>query len=163
MAGQFKCTQYAWQLIVLYERMQFSSSRLCLMAKIEKTDAEWKAQLTPAQYKVARKSGTERAFTGDYWDAKTDGVYECICCGKPLFTSDSKFDSGTGWPSFWQPVDESAIEEREDRRLFMRRTEVVCSDCDAHLGHVFPDGPPPTGQRYCLNSESLSLRPKENT
>ncbi len=131
------------------------------MAKIEKTDAEWKSQLTAQQYKVARKSGTEKAFTGEYWDTKTEGIYECMCCSKPLFASDTKYDSGTGWPSFYQPLDDEAIAEKEDRSLFMRRTEVVCSDCDAHLGHVFPDGPPPTGQRYCLNSAALKLNPSD--
>ena len=131
------------------------------MPKIEKPESEWKSQLSKEQYKVARKKGTERAFTGEYWDTKTEGTYECICCGKSLFASDTKFDSGTGWPSFFKPLDTDAVTEKEDRSLFMRRTEVVCSDCDAHLGHVFTDGPPPTGQRYCLNSASLKLRPRE--
>lgn len=129
--------------------------------KVEKTLEEWKAQLTPEQFKVTRKKGTERAFTGEYWDSKADGVYACICCGKSLFASDTKYDSGTGWPSFYQPISGDAISERDDRSLFMKRTEVVCSDCDAHLGHVFTDGPEPTGLRYCLNSASLKLNSKE--
>jgi len=131
------------------------------MAKVEKSADDYKSRLTDLQYKVTRKKGTERAFTGEYWDSKTPGVYECICCGKPLFDSKTKYDSGTGWPSFYQPIDAAAVAEKEDRSLFMRRTEVVCSECDAHLGHVFPDGPPPTGQRYCLNSASLKLKPRE--
>ena len=125
--------------------------------KIQKTEQEWRQQLTPEQYKVCRQKGTERAFTGEYNNCKDEGTYLCVCCGNPLFSSETKFDSGTGWPSFWAPIDSEAVDTEEDRSFFMRRTEVLCSRCDAHLGHVFPDGPAPTGQRYCMNSVSLKL------
>ena len=130
--------------------------------KIEKTEAEWQNSLTPEQFRIMRQQGTERAFTGKYHDCKTPGTYLCAGCGEPLFESDAKFDSGTGWPSYWQPVDEEAVATHEDNTHGMHRIEVHCRNCGSHLGHVFPDGPQPTGLRYCINSASLNLEEHES-
>jgi len=129
--------------------------------KIQKSDSEWKKELTPEQYEVCRMKGTERAFTGEYYKTKEPGVYKCIACGNELSDSDTKFDSGTGWPSFYQPIDRENVQTEDDASYGMHRTEVTCSKCGAHLGHVFPDGPRPTGLRYCINSVSLKLDPKK--
>lgn len=129
--------------------------------KIVKSDEDWRQQLTPEQYNITRCGGTERAFTGDNWDEKAPGIYQCISCDSPLFRSETKFDSGTGWPSFYQPVDAEAVDEIEERKLFMRRTEIKCATCDAHLGHVFPDGPEPTQLRYCMNGNAMKLTKDE--
>lgn len=130
------------------------------MPKINKSNDEWRKQLTPEQYHVTREHGTERAFTGPHQDEKRNGMFKCVCCGNDLFETSAKFDSGTGWPSFFQPADGDAVSEHKDRSFFMTRTEIRCADCDAHLGHVFPDGPQPTGLRYCMNGHALEFEPE---
>ncbi len=130
-------------------------------AKVQKTEAEWRNLLTPEQFHVTRKAGTERAFTGPNWDNKQAGTYTCVCCDRPLFHSTTKYESGTGWPSYHSPIDSEAVTEHKDRSLFMTRTEIRCADCEAHLGHVFPDGPQPTGLRYCMNGTAMRFTPDD--
>lgn len=129
--------------------------------KLEKSAAQWREELSPQDYQITREAGTEPAFTGVYWDAKTEGIYNCKCCNEALFDSTTKYDSGSGWPSFYAPIDESKVVTKEDDSMMMRRIEALCANCDAHLGHVFPDGPAPTGQRFCMNSASLDLKPEQ--
>jgi peptide-methionine (R)-S-oxide reductase len=131
--------------------------------KVAKAESEWRNELTPEQFYVTRQRGTERAFSGPHWNEKRTGLYNCVCCGAPLFSSETKYDSGTGWPSFWAPVSAEAVEKHEDRSWLMRRTEIRCAACEAHLGHVFPDGPQPTGQRYCMNGTALTFAPAPDT